>query len=65
MKCTTRADLKRRLADMKKARDELNADAAHWNSLNQGEEPIAGSSKELDDLIDSIEAGLNSGRKPV
>jgi hypothetical protein len=60
-----RADLERRLRDLKKARDELNEDAAHWNHLHPTEEPVEGSKQEQDELIDSIEGGLNSGRKPV
>jgi hypothetical protein len=52
-----RSDLVKRLNDAKKLRDELNADAAHWNSEGGG--------RELDELIDSIEGRLNSGRSPA
>lgn len=61
----TRAMLEKRLRELKKTRDELDADAAHWNRIHPDEEPIEGAGQEVNDLIDSIEAGLNNGRNPA
>jgi len=60
-----RASLLRRLEQLKTDRRQYKDDIAHMNRTRFQAKPIDDETREVDALIDSIEAGINNGRNPA